>query len=225
MVERYIRHMTTPNTSPVVITDRNGKVTTVHRRNLTIAATRSEIPRMSPLRHGIASQEVQQLASSICDRATSWITYGKDSTVKGPYILIRHATEAEVKSDIGTLMMLDEFITEPTRNPNDLMEAAMLLEEMGEDPHSYITKQHADAVFLMQDALESWEMKRDNYKGGNLERRSDGREAFILYVLEDPSRVDNVVDALESGMPDLNAVMDFEKESGTVHRGISKGRL
>jgi hypothetical protein len=213
--------MKTPKTTPAVITDRNGKVTTVHRKDVEVSRSRASIPSVLAMTQEPKPEQqgLKALASSLYDRASEW------AGTKESHALATCTSKSERAFDVATLRLLNEFVTDGTRNANALMEAAVLLNEMGEDPHSYITSRHADAVFHIQDALVRWEMKHDNYKGGDIERRSEGREAFILYVLEDPTRDVIVAEALKRGMVDLNAVMEFEKDAGTVHRGVSDGRL
>lgn len=218
--------MKTPSTTPTIITDRNGKVTTVHRKDGEASRSRVEIPKLLAMVQSPKpmKQEVEELATSLQNRAASWTSPNSLGT-KESHALATCAYKAEKTLDVDTLRMLNEFVTDGTRNANAIMEASMLLNEMGENPHAYITARHADAVFHIQEALLLWEMKHDNYKGSDIDRRSEGREAFILYVLEDPTRDAIVDEALRRGMADLNAVMGFEKDSDSVHRGVADGRL
>ena len=211
--------MAHPHTTPTVITDRNGKTTTVHRKNYSPAAP-TGIPAVA-LRFSIGKsvqQELDELSEDLRERARSWKPSKERAALTGQTL------QAVNEWRIDTLRVLERFATRG-RNADRIAEACLLLREFGEEPDQYLTERHVDAVIHIQKALELWEMRYDNYKGGNIERRSEGREAIILYVLEAPDRDVLVDQALRRGAADLNEVMEYEEANRNIHRGIMDGSL
>jgi hypothetical protein len=205
-------------TMPVVITDANGKITTVHRKAVDHGAARTKLPAvtLNAMSDNAPAPDREDLYSDLS--AIAEATYSPR--------LVFQAKSAFFRNDVEMLSILARFPGEDKNDPNYVAQAIKLLRENGDDPDSVLTQDTLGALCRMRRELTLWQMKYDNDKGSDVDHGVANQEALMLMLIEKPEREALMIHCLKDReVGDATDIMNLEPEFNKVHRVLTDGLL
>lgn len=208
MVSRYPSGMRKNPTSPVVITDTNGKTTTVHRRSAPVSGR--VIPTLPTVsvsnRQASLQAEILSLRDGLSDRSKK-----SGQGVLGSYTKMAYRAE-----DVVTLRALDRF-ADGQRNPGHIVGAIAALRNNQKDPEEWLNEGNIDIACNVREQVAEWLgnriLERNVSQGYDVDKTF---EEILMFVLEDPSREAMVVHAIRDlNIGDLDEIKKLDMSTPT----------
>lgn len=214
----YFDGMKKNPTAPVVITDTNGKVTTVHRKVGEQAKAQAKLPAVT-----LNAMSTNEPAPDFEDLYMDLLNLGESTSSSR---LVFQAKSAFFRKDVETMSILTRFPGNGGDDPSYVVQGINLLREYGDDPETALSNDTLAALCRVRRELMFWEMKYDNDKSGDIEHGAENRDAIVLLLIENPKREDLIIHCLkERAVGDATEIMNFEPEFNKVHRSLSDGLL